>query len=261
MTESPPTTPTPPIEYRYLDQNALSTCKGPSVYAPSTCYDPINVVTILVRSAKENTYVIPRGLLIWHSSYFAAALDPSNSANFATGANGELMMEEDVEVFDAFCCWLYTGRLKDPCSTSTTSKFLELYLKRKILYQIWIFAEMRGVPAMKNAAIDMLHENVCASWTSLRGGISYCYENIVRGSALRQYMLNRSTQVKSFESFKNFMTKNELPYDFLIDAIPILVAQGEGHESIGREAWIAIDRCQWHDHSGPGGKLRLESRT
>jgi hypothetical protein len=42
--------------------------------------------------------------------------------------------------------------------------------------------------------------------------------------------------------------------------MPILVRQGEFYEGMPRDDWTALDRCEWHDHSGPGGQMRLDSR-
>lgn len=230
--------------------------------SPSTCYNPKTLVKVVVRLAQdEKTYDLPRGLLEWHTSYFAVAFDPVKSASFMTSTDGELVLEEDIPVFDAFCCWLYTGRLKDASPTTTAPILSKLYLPEMTLYQTWVFADMRGIPALKNAAIDMLHERSCASWRMSDKNIIYCYKNTVRGSKLRKYIVGLSTQMQSYGDFQKLMATLDLPTDFLVDAIPILMAQGEGHKSIGREAWIAIDRCQWHDHSGPGGKLCLEFRT
>jgi hypothetical protein len=46
----------------------------------------------------------------------------------------------------------------------------------------------------------------------------------------------------------------------LYDAIPKLVSKGDDERVMSKQEWKEIDRCQWHDHSGPGGKLRLDSR-
>jgi hypothetical protein len=45
-------------------------------------------------------------------SYFVAALDPES--NFAKSEESALEVSNRHKVFDAFQCWLYTGRVKDP---------------------------------------------------------------------------------------------------------------------------------------------------
>lgn len=114
-----------------------------------------------ISKATRKTYEIPRSLFSWHSSYFAAALDPGSS--FKNNKHGELVLEESIAVFDAFHCWLYTGRLKDPPSDTKHAMKQDIYLPAQVLYQVWVFADMRGIPSLTNAAIDMCHERMAAA--------------------------------------------------------------------------------------------------
>jgi hypothetical protein len=133
----------------------------------STCYDFKDMFRIIVRSTNTKkfvkTYHFPRKLLTWYSSYFAAALDPANIDKFTATRTSEIILDGTIEVFDAFQCWLYTGRLKDV--PNTTEAGTVLYLTPMLLSQIWISADMRGIPDLENAAIDMLHERICATWS------------------------------------------------------------------------------------------------
>lgn len=54
--------------------------------------------------------------------------------------------------------------------------------------------------------------------------------------------------------------EHEVPAQFLLDAMPKFVRKGEDAKLPGRTAWTKLDRCKWHDHPGPDGKLRLASR-
>jgi hypothetical protein len=218
------------------------------------------LVKIKVRAdSVEKLYVIPRGLLIFHSAYFAAALDPVNP--FVGSADGELVLEEHVKVFDAFYCWLYTGRLKDRALAPATTNPKELYLSSMSLCQIWVFADMRGVPAMKNAAIDLLHARTCALNSLSRTSLNFTYDKTVSGSALRQFFLDAAVKKQSYSHFLDVIHTTEAPADFWKESIPILMQQAEDYPGMAEDEWASMNRCQWHDHSGPGGKLRLESRT
>jgi hypothetical protein len=124
--------------------------QGYWLIAPSTCYDPYDLVEIVVHSTLREddtkTYSIPRGLLKWHSSYFAAALDPVNRATFQGNAMGQLELHESIAVFDAFHCWLYTGRLKDVSLRDDDTPSDDLYLDTYTMFRTWAFADMRGIP-------------------------------------------------------------------------------------------------------------------
>lgn len=193
-----------------------------------------------------------RGLLIWHSSYFAAALDPASG--WLQDDVHHMDLECEHATFDAFCGWLFTGRLKDPPTHVTTAD--DVYLPNQVLIDIWIFTELRGIPALGNAAIDMLHERVFATRQLPRSSIKPLYKGTVTGSKLRAWVVavyKASAQVI-------FLTKNSKPFtkEFLCDMFTDLVKRTGYLNTI--QARLAMDRCQWHDHSGPGGKLRLDGR-
>jgi hypothetical protein len=207
------------------------------------------------------TYRIPRKLLTWHSSYFAAALDPTISVGSADHPLNQLHLEEDAKVFEAFRCWLYTRSLKDMPNATKDLTPRDLYLSVAVLCKIWVFADIRGIPALGNAAIDMLHERVCSRWNNYsQDTLKYTYRNTTPGSNLRKYFVNAFTKLRGYKKFMEHMTEESVTTEFLLDAMPILVRQGEKSAAIDRGSWTGLDRCQWHDHSGPGGKLRLELR-
>jgi hypothetical protein len=115
----------------------------------------LDVVTITIRDGvRSKEYRIFRGSLIWHSTYFAAAL--SHNSGFHDSGASNLEFIENIEVFDTFYCWLYNGTLEDnsePVRIGKTPSISPLTLCR-----VWVFADFHGVPALCNTAIDMLHE-------------------------------------------------------------------------------------------------------
>jgi hypothetical protein len=162
-------------------------------------------------------------------------------------------------VFDAFYCWLYTSRLADPPSESATASLDSTYLSPLLLCKLWIFADMRGIPALANAAIDMYHERIAASWSTNTHVIPFIYENTARGARLRKLAVDSITLTKEFAYWLEPM-ENRLGVEFLLEAIPVLARRGDQSRSIGRAKWVGLDRCVWHDHGGAGGKLRAEGR-
>lgn len=278
---APPASTTTGTPFKLPDAADLSTCSGPVTQAPryafsprlhpsslteySTCYNLTDLINIKVRdtgSEEEKTYLIPRELLKWHSSYFAAALDIDS--DFKKSTDGSLYLSESLKVFDAFVCWLYTGRVKDPpvFAADVTPTVDDCYTSWKVLIDIWIFSDMRGVPGLGNAAIDALHERLAVSWQTC----SYletdrAFSNTLRGSTLRKFLVDADTMTTDFTSqMKELADGSCINAEYLIEALPILVKRGEHSTPISRASWTKLDRCRWHDHSGPGGKLRLESR-
>lgn len=201
---------------------------------------------------------MPRQLLRWHSAYFAAALDPEGG--FVKEGVKELHIEDNIQAFEAFFCWIFTGKLKDVVPPTDGAKATDAYLSLHTICNVWFFGELRGIPALKNVAIDMLHERCCAKWVWLSGCIKLVYENTVEGSQLRKYIVDMTTRTISVGGILA-VSKDLLTVDFLRDILPIYANRAQGGVSpLGQKDWAGQDRCKWHDHSGPGGKLRLESR-
>jgi hypothetical protein len=139
----------------------------------SYCYDPRNIVTILMKEDNDGKeYKIFRELLMWHSSYFAAAFD--HDGGFANLNEEALEMEYSHELFYAFYCWLYTGRPKDPTDEPINPN--DIYLDLVLLCEVWIFADCRGIPELGNRAIDTLHKRCVATWQAPCSTIKYVYE-------------------------------------------------------------------------------------
>jgi hypothetical protein len=203
-----------------------------------------------------------RRLLIWHSSYFAAALDTSN--DLLGGTDNTFELEEEIEVFDAFYCWLYTGRLKDPFvlkehTAPEPVSSNDVYLGAISVCKIWVFADFRGIPALGNAAIDMLHEKIAAAWLRPNIVIKYVYENTTKESKLRDFLVYFYTNGLSLDELLQIKPER-FTVEFMLELLPIFAKMKDSSKSMTQKRWTQTNRCKWHDHFGPGGKRRLESR-
>ena len=170
------------------------------------------------------------------------------------------MLEESITVFDAFECWLYTGTLKDPPSDLTTATKENEYLEAIELCRIWVFADMRGIPGLANTAIDMYQERIVATWATNSAVLDYIYQSTTPGSKLRKFIVDEFTKTMDANSFMIAMTPDNSPTEFLLEAIPPLMEFFWDRTTYCLKDWTCVDRCEWHDHSGPGGKLRHELR-
>ena len=204
------------------------------------------------RGTKE--YKVFRELTRWHSTYFAAALDPAGG--FLEHTTGVLQIGCDHKVLDAFINWLHTGRLKDVCQNATAKH--EFFLSFQTLCMLWVFSDCRGIPELGNAVIDSLHERSIANWTSPHvSTIQYFCDNSVAGCALRKFFLHFYIATKiepsgRYEKIPEFCSDLE-------ERRKELATTGMARQS--KKAILRLDRCQWHDHSGRGGKMRLALRT
>lgn len=151
---------------------------------------------------------------------------------------------------------MYTGRLKDPAKDDDPRPN-DIYLQYETLADIWIFADLRGVPELSNSAIDMMHERTAATWIIPSSILEYVYSTTTSDSALRIWCIDTWRKVASLEN--TIANPSLFPKEFLCDTLPFLGRRSE-EDRFSTQRFTSMDRCQWHDHSGPGGKLRLEGR-
>lgn len=120
---------------------------------------------------------------------------------------------------------------------------------------------MRGVPALCNAALDMLHEKGVAERSFPFDIIRDVYERTVPGAMLRTYLVDNTIAIFTIKELTLELDPEDATVPFLLDVMPRLSTTSDNAKLMSSKAWTKVDRCQWHDHSGPGGKSRLASRT
>jgi hypothetical protein len=188
-------------DWEAIDPSELSVCKEPAAappryvctdnfyagaYTTSTCYDGTDLMVVRVNDkSRVKDYAFYSRVLAWHSSYFAAATDPAGG--FKTSGKRVLELSGSHQVFDAFHCWVWTGRLKDPPASDAPIK--DRYLTRNVLYKLWLFADFRGIPSLGNSVVDMIHESSTSAWLS-PGAIQFVYNNTMAESKLRALIVD-----------------------------------------------------------------------
>ncbi|KAJ4292535.1 hypothetical protein N0V90_009198 [Kalmusia sp. IMI 367209] len=221
-------------------------------------------VTVKVKCThgnEERTFLMLTGLLRWHSSYFAAALD---AKGFGIDGQREIEITDSVRAFEAFRCWIYTGKLKDPslsdASSPAKAPVNDDLLSQELLCRTWVFADLRGIPALKNAAIDMLHEHISMSWSTNIRMVRFVYNNTLEGSSLRAFVIDVFTLTKETSRIAK-LDPMFLTVRFMQDIMLFQMEQAQNSDRrLGQKQWAQLSRCKWNDHSGPGYKIRLESR-
>ena len=120
---------------------------------------------------------------------------------------------------------------------------------------LWLFADLRGIPSLGNSALDMVLERLTSGWI-LPSDIRYTYDNTMAKSKLRALIIHWYWINTTPEGLRSYCI--DPPVNFLHDVYPLLAKRPNKLKS--RAAMTEVDRCRWHNHSGTGGKLRLESR-
>jgi hypothetical protein len=130
------------------------------------------------------------------------------------------------------------------------------YLSGELLYRMWVFGDFYDIPNLKNSAIDMLHESLLSRRT-YHVDIEFVYANTHSESNLRKFVLDWYTWRYRLDLIRhNDAIKPTV--EFMEDLS--LRIENRNHGPYDWDQLTEMNRCRWHDHRGPGGKLRYEAR-
>jgi hypothetical protein len=124
------------------------------------------------------------GLLEHYSAYIKTALKKEWSGE----ANKTLELpQDDPKTFCAFFSWLFSGKLY-PWLTDSGGiplSFLEIC-------GIYIFSDMRDIPKLRNAAINLMYQKVTQDCYSTSKCLYRIYNYTTGSDALRRFMVNEA---------------------------------------------------------------------
>lgn len=186
-----------------------------------TLFDTI----VHVKVGKDaKVFALHRGLLCDSSAYFRVAFE----GNFIEAQEQALLLpEDDVEVYELFQFWLYSGKLLDTGESIAD-------LKPGLLVDLYIFAETRCILQLQDLTMDALINHVHETQMFPIGKISYVYGSTTETSPLRRlfvdvfalrgeeswiseeksYLSNRTSVIDLVRAFYNMRSTKESVLDF-----------------------------------------------
>ncbi|KAK5122008.1 hypothetical protein LTR16_004194 [Cryomyces antarcticus] len=171
-------------------------CACPTVTRspPASVYDTIVHISV---GQPAKIFAIHKGLLCHYSTYFQSAFN----GNWVEADDTARRVEgEDVEVFQIFHDWLYNRRLFDPDEAVPGN----LSLTGFVLCRVFLFADRRGVTALKNATINALYLYYAEDRPPYPDeAVRYVYENTTESSALRRVLVDLVTYM--FPKLVNYL--------------------------------------------------------
>ena len=117
------------------------------------------------------------------------------------------------------------------------------------LVQVWIFGDKRGVPALQNKTIDLLHRSVLQAWSwDSQANNILIYNETVAQSKLRQFIVEHYSRVGDLTT----MIADDLYTEgFLCDIIRRMHAlRKEQNNHQYKQLWRDLDLCRFHVHYG-----------
>jgi hypothetical protein len=167
------------------------------------------------------------------------------------------LKDDSPEVFNAFFHWIYRGQLYFMLNASAA-----IPLSVRLICEIYVFGDARGVPSLCNAAIDLLLQKFHQEWTVPLAEVRYVYDNTLHGSALRKIFVDFFVETFRFEKLSD-PTQRELelpryPKDFFADIVVAFMAPGSTaivSNTFNKIKWANSMKdklCpKYHDHSPP----------
>jgi hypothetical protein len=145
----------------------------------------------------------------------------------------------------------WAGLLKASPSNPTTPRAENLYPNPVLLCHIWDFARYYGIPALGNAAIDTYHEIVSASWGCNPQFISITYAYSKPQTKFRSFLVDAIARTHGIEECIFFKKTGRISPELMHEVMPIVLDVKKNGRVLSRDEWTKVDRCRWHDHSGP----------
>lgn len=202
------------------------------------------------KSAKE--FFFHRNLLACVSSYFKIALQEDR---FKEGIEGIIHLDQDdPETVGLFMDWLYDG---DRIIIESGREQYKKAICSKELYDLYIFADFRGVPALKNRIVDVFADLLARTWSVFPTiSVARLYENIPHGSGLTRLMATfvvmgnvNVSEMATHASLQGFLLQ-----EFWVD-VAVAFYKHKHETTDPREQWCKMDLCAFHDHGKPRPKI------
>jgi hypothetical protein len=191
----------------------------------------------------KKTFYVYRGLLCFHSTYFNKLLNGS----FKEGGSDNIRLKDvSIDTFQAFFCWLNTGKLHPPSAT--------ISLDWQEIMEVYVFGDANMIPRLKNAAIDLYVTKIYQDHILYSSGLDYLYSHTTSGDALRKLAVDSAVEKPSWVDIEKY--RERYPLEFLVDVMIVLrdkrVTVGSSSQSI--YDWYKTKKdqiCNYHDHSEP----------
>jgi hypothetical protein len=223
---------------------ALSVCKGPPVHAPRSVQAEATLITVVANLVA--VLVIFHGILSRSLSKMSAYDRAKPTRSYETYFDGTILLRGRTRPRKQLCKerGKRLGSIKQAQGVRRISVlavhrpgegpargYSGEYFSIRILpsghcvVDFWVFADMRGIPALGNAAIDMHHESIAATWSVCFQIIKNLYEKSSEQSCLRRFLVESHVRTRGVAACLVSVRKYQpfVVVDCLLDIIPHLV--------------------------------------
>lgn len=220
----------------------------------------------LVIGPRKAIVSIHQVLLRRYSGYFFAALSKRWAGNRRRTIK---LPDEDVAVVKQVCCWIYTKSLvksghqwpKAPARfvlpETPKDELSEISMEEyRYLCRIYIFADQKMMPALKNAVIDIFAAYLCLYDSMPTPVLQLVADNTPRDCALMRllvdYMVMRTNEKILHQTLRKGIDEETISVDIMLTCASVARRARHLH-GMSQVSWIKQLRlCDYHDHHDIG---------
>ncbi|OCL07652.1 hypothetical protein AOQ84DRAFT_54925 [Glonium stellatum] len=116
-----------------------------------------------------------------------------------------------------------------------------------LICKIFVFGDARGIPGLKNAAVDLIISKFIQTWTFLIETVHFVFNNTQESSLLRRLLVDmalESGDLDKMKQYRSYFTK-----DFLVDMVVTMQKPNRIASVTSKEQWASRSLCMYHDHT------------
>ncbi len=208
-----------------------------------------DIITIKVGPAAKE-FKLHEGLLCDASSYFTAAL---RGKFIESHDRCVVLPEDDANVFEHFQFWIYTGNLLETSEPP-------IKISWEILIGLYHFGDARDIPALQNAAIDLIIDKEHASNHLSPPWLRQIYQ-MPKKSPLRRLLADFMAHLAKLdaEPWISENMKASYPREFLLDLTAALYELSSGQRK--RIKSFKAIRSEYHVEVTPSSAKGAEAAS
>lgn len=176
-------------------------------------------------------------MLAHFSSYFEKAL----TGGFKEAKTQEVdLPDTEPGTFDAVQHWFYSQRLGNAFQKEAKD------IQTSVLAKLWVFGDAHDIPALQNAVIDLLHQNIHDNWLVPTGDIVFVYSNTVSSALIRSYLITAIATTAEADKILADKHREKWCKDALWD---LSKALWKGEQNFSKDSFKEWDLCKFHVHA------------
>lgn len=219
---------------------------------------------------EKEPFVVHENLLTFYSEFFRAAL----TGRFKEASGKTVEIEEDVQLFEFFCHWIYYQRW--PCReegddpafvTKWEGADLNEGLSINHLIKLYVLADRYGVPQLRKDAIDKLFDFVHIGDGALpdRHMVRHAFEWLLPKSPMCRFLVDLLCHHEDEDSYDPDLDENQQeasawPESFLLQTVYrsrmiMYRLRRDGDEL----EYFSLNICNYHEHKSNEEKAACEA--